>query len=193
MIALSFSFPAGRFHATPWARQVNEGVVEWPPSPWRILRALISTWYHKAHDSIAEPVLRSIVDKLADEAPVFYLPPASTSHTRHFMPYIEGRSEKRTKIFDTFIHVLDGEFLEAVWPNVELTHSETDALRLLLQRLGYFGRAESLVEARLGAQPARSPNTRLLASGELPSAEEELVRLIAPMSPASYLAWREGV
>jgi CRISPR-associated protein Csb2 len=192
MIAASFSFPAGRFHATPWARQVNEGVVEWPPSPWRILRALISTWYHKAHTTVAEPVLRSIVEKLAGEAPAFYLPPASVSHTRHFMPYVEGRSEKRTKIFDTFIHVLDGESLEAVWPNVELTHSETDALGLLFQRLGYFGRAESLVEARLGVQPARSPNTRPLASGELASAGEELVRLIAPMSPASYLAWREG-
>ncbi len=41
MIVLELRFPAGRFHATPWGRHVNEGAVEWPPSPWRLMRALI--------------------------------------------------------------------------------------------------------------------------------------------------------
>ena len=192
MIAVSFRFPAGRIHATPWARQVNEGVVEWPPSPWRILRALIATWYHKTQDEVAEPVLRSLVEKLAGEAPVFYLPPASVGHTRHFMPYIEGKHEKRTKIFDTFIHVMQDESLEVGWPDTELTDSETAAFGLILQRLGYFGRAESLVEAKIEKQPALSPNARPLGNGEFPTAEEELVRLMAPMSPGSYLTWRDG-
>ena len=106
MIAVSLRFPAGRVHATPWGRQVNEGVVEWPPSSWRILRALIATWHLKAQDAVPELVLRSVIEKLAGEAPAFYLPPASVSHTRHFMPYIEGRNEKRTKVFDTFVHVV---------------------------------------------------------------------------------------
>ena len=45
MIAIKLRFLAGRFHATPWGRHVNEGVVEWPPSPWRLLRALAATFY----------------------------------------------------------------------------------------------------------------------------------------------------
>ena len=192
MIAVSLRFPAGRVHATPWDRQVNEGVVEWPPSSWRILRALIATWHLKSQDAVPEPVLRGLIEKLAGEIPVFYLPPASVSHTRHFMPYIEGRNEKRTKVFDTFVHVLDGEPLEIVWPRTELTDAETTALDLLLQRLGYFGRAESLVEAKLETQPGHAPNARPLANSELPRTDEELVRVIAPMTPGDYLTWRAG-
>ena len=37
--------PGGRFHATPWGHHVNEGIVEWPPSPYRIVRALASSLY----------------------------------------------------------------------------------------------------------------------------------------------------
>ena len=47
MLAIRFLFPAGRYHATPWGRHVNEADVEWPPSPWRLLRALIATWHRK--------------------------------------------------------------------------------------------------------------------------------------------------
>jgi CRISPR-associated protein Csb2 len=42
---LAICFPAGRYHANPWDRAVNEGATEWPPSPWRILRALVATWH----------------------------------------------------------------------------------------------------------------------------------------------------
>ena len=45
MIAIRLRFLTGRFHATPWGHHVNEGVVEWPPSPWRLLRALVATFY----------------------------------------------------------------------------------------------------------------------------------------------------
>ena len=44
MLAIQFEFTANRYHATQWGRHVNEGVLEWPPSPWRILRAIVATW-----------------------------------------------------------------------------------------------------------------------------------------------------
>ena len=58
------------------------------------------------------------------------------------------------------------------------------ALKTLAERLGYFGRAESLVEARvLDGITAIEPNAVPLAEGaELPE-KTELVRLLAPMSP----------
>ena len=104
MLAIELGFTAGRYHATPWDRQVNEGAVEWPPSPWRILRALISTWYNKAQDQVDEPTVRSLVEKLS-QLPSFYIPQASLGHTRHFMPLFSG---KTTKIFDTFA-ALEGD------------------------------------------------------------------------------------
>jgi len=31
MLIIELEFPAGRYHANPWGRNVNEGEVEWPP------------------------------------------------------------------------------------------------------------------------------------------------------------------
>jgi len=84
MIAVAFRFTAGRFHATPWARHVNEGVPEWPPAPWRILRALVAVWKRTRPD-IAEERVKGFLDKLV-APPHFHLPPATHAHTRHFMP-----------------------------------------------------------------------------------------------------------
>ena len=33
MTTIELTFPAGRYHATPWGRHVNEGAVEWPLLP----------------------------------------------------------------------------------------------------------------------------------------------------------------
>ena len=48
MIALRLRFPAGRYHATPWGRHVNEAALAWPPEPLRMLRALIACHHRKA-------------------------------------------------------------------------------------------------------------------------------------------------
>ena len=192
MIAIELRFLTGRVHATPWGRQVNEGVVEWPLSPWRILRALIATWYQKAQDRVEESTLRSLIDKLAPDPPSFYLPKASTGHTRHYMPYLKGSEQKTTMVFDTFVHILNQESVRITWPNVDLTPDETQVLHILLERMGYFGRAESLVEAALDSQPADNLNAKPLIDGDRLRADEELVRLIAPMLDTDYQMWREG-
>src|ERR1039457_979841 len=98
-------FPAGRSHATPWGRHVNEGAVEWPPSPWRLLRSLIATRYLKARAEVSEETLRACIASLAAQSPYYYLPKATNGHTRHYLPIIEGKNEKTTKVFDTFIQL----------------------------------------------------------------------------------------
>ena len=88
MIAIQLDFPGGRFHATPWGRDVNEGVVEWPPSPWRFLRALLATWHMKLPD-LLETDVREVIEKLYPP-PVFWLPAVSQGHTRHYMPLYQS-------------------------------------------------------------------------------------------------------
>src|SRR5579875_1348615 len=83
-VIIKLTFPAGRYHATPWGRHVNEGVAEWPPSPWRLLRALIATWKRKCPD-LSEDLVRRVLEQLV-QAPTFHLPPARVAHTRHAMP-----------------------------------------------------------------------------------------------------------
>ena len=194
MTVLELSFPAGRYHATPWGRHVNEGAVEWPPSPWRILRALIATWHLKAKVSIDEAVIRSLVEKLST-SPRFRLPRATTSHTRHYMPYNEGKNVKTTKVFDTFIQLEEGSTIFVAW-DAELTEAERAALATLAERLGYFGRAESLVIARMleglpeSAGETHSVSEPLSNFESLPP-RSELVRLLAPTAPAAYTAWHD--
>lgn len=45
-VILRQTFPLGRFHATPWkVFPYDDPYGEWPPSPWRLLRALIARSY----------------------------------------------------------------------------------------------------------------------------------------------------
>ncbi|MHC1595185.1 MAG: type I-G CRISPR-associated protein Csb2 [Methanotrichaceae archaeon] len=190
MLAVEFGFPAGKYHATPWDRQVNEGAVEWPPSPWRILRALISTWYHKAQGEVDEATVRRLVEKLGT-LPRYHLPEAALGHTRHYMPLFRSPlNGKTSEIFDTFVALEEGKKLFVFWPEVEISEDERKALTLLLSRLGYLGRAESWAEAKLVEDPGVANSYPLEGGDALPDGYEG-VRTLAPMLPEAYLEWRE--
>lgn len=187
MLAIEMRFPAGKYHATPWNRQVNEGAVEWPPSPWRIQRALISTWYHKLEAEIDENTIRRIIEKLS-ATPQFSLPQASLGHTRHYMPLYQ---EATTMVIDTFA-VIDSESrLLIVWPQVDLSSEEDSALLMLIDRMGYLGRAESWVEARLAEDSSDQVNCIPLQEGAVLPEGFESVQTLAVMAPQEYLRWRE--
>ena len=145
MIGISVEFTAGRYHATPWGKHVNEGVPEWPPSSWRILRALVASWKRTA-DHLPEKKVRDILLKLLDP-PYYHLPQATMAHTRHYMPWDKNWTSKRhaarTLIFNTFVAVAKDEPVNIYWPNSDLTDEETDILEELAQNLPYLGRSES--------------------------------------------------
>ncbi|NBB81230.1 MAG: type I-U CRISPR-associated protein Cas5/Cas6 [Verrucomicrobia bacterium] len=148
MIAIELTFPAGRFHATPWGRHVNEAAVEWPPSPWRLLRALVATWKRKADDLADDATMQRILTALA-EPPEFSLPPATFSHTRHYMPWFKKGPGDKTLVFDAFVALGKHAPIQVVWPDVALTQADRKLLAKLLPLLGTLGRAESWCEGRL--------------------------------------------
>lgn len=192
MIVLELRFPAGRYHATPWGRHVNEGAVEWPPSPWRLLRTLIATWHLKASKDVPEGTLRGLIKALS-ELPECSLPAATTAHTRHFMPVIEGKNEKKTKIFDAFVQVDPSAAIKVAW-NVELSAAELDALRILCERVCYFGRAESLVEISVAnSSDDFVANSTPLSDDVAQPTETELVRTLVPMGDEAYSNWRAEI
>ncbi len=197
MIAIEFQFPAGRYHATAWDSHVNEGQPDWPPSPWRLLRALVSTAY-KLGIETREHELQRLVAKLGTQSPSYSLPMCVAAHTRHYMPdgdafHTENNKPvfgpNKTKVFDTFIHVAPGQWLTVLWP-VDLSADERQLLAELLASLNYLGRAESLVEAALLPPSAElSPaNARPLEDELLPQ-RSEIVRLLAPMKAEELAAW----
>lgn len=186
MLTLSFRFPASRFHATPWGSHVNEGLVEWPPSPWRVLRAFIAVGFTRLGWATIPTVARSLIEKLAAASPEICLPPASAGHTRHYMPLFK---EKTTKVIDAFAYVGDGE-LVIVWP-ADLSHEERELAAELAEAMPYLGRAESAVECRIIAEPPSNAE-RCVASDSCPAPGFERVTLLAPESAQAYEAWRRS-
>lgn len=198
MIQIEFRFPAGRWHATAWGTHVNEGVPEWPPSPWRICRALYATWFHKHQTSIPRATVDGLLEALI-EAPLprFHLPPAVAAHTRHYMPSIEGKKESKTKIFDTFVQFAkpdDASCIGVQW-EVTLAFDHRNALGELLASMSYFGRAESLVEAALLPDDAPPFSINSMPAFHETGADDsaESTRLLAPLPQKEYALWKQEI
>lgn len=186
MFALAFRFPAGRYHATPWGRYVNEADVAWPPEPWRLLRALIAAYWRKGdRERWPREALGRLIDELAETLPEYRLPKGAVhAHTRHYMPQAGGRT---TLIFDAFVRMPEQESIIATWPTVTL---DADLFSLgadLAEAIGYLGRAESWTECEALAEWDGAPNCRPVETG-FPG---EPVRLLAALPPAMYRNERE--
>ena len=188
MLALEFRFLAGRYHGNPWGRHVNEGDLDWPPEPWRLLRALIATWHHKVKntDQYDEATLGGLIETLAEVTPDFHLPAASHSHTRHYMP--QRQAGKTSLVLDAFAAVHPDTPLYMRWPALDLQEEQAQLLDSLLDMMGYFGRAESWVEARRveempepNCKPGDDPIDR--ATGELYG---EVVGVHSPVTASEY-------
>jgi CRISPR-associated protein Csb2 len=195
MPTLRLQFPGGRYHATPWGHHVNEGQIEWPPSPWRLLRALIACGFNTQGWSDIPPAARQLIKKLAATLPSYRLPGASAAHSRHFMPLgtLDKGREKTTLVFDTWADVAD-DCLEIHW-NCELTDDETRLLGQLADCLGYLGRSESWVEASLLPKADgnfNGVNAKPHQAGRCPGPEWEQVTVMAAISPSDYVEWRTG-
>lgn len=167
-VIIKLTFPAGRYHATPWGRHVNEGVAEWPPSPWRLLRGLVAVW-KRTCPTVPEDQVKRILTALLGP-PAFHLPPHRVAHTRHAMPmnviarnYKPSQAERKAGkwqgdpsiVFDTFVSVGRRATTFIGWPETDLPAPDRSVLGRLLANLSSLGRAESWVHAELtDEQPA---------------------------------------
>jgi CRISPR-associated protein Csb2 len=179
---LAFRFPLGRYHANPWDRAVNEGASEWPPSPWRILRALVATWYARWPDLPAAEI-DTLLDALADP-PSYKTPVTGTGHTRHYMPDLAHRKAETGNTdltLDPFLTVSRHDDLLVRW-DTDLADGQREVLAKLAELVPYLGRSESVCQARLlnpDDEPAVDENWwRPEATGGT-----NRTRLLAPVRP----------
>jgi len=165
---------AGRFHATPWGRHVNEAALEWPPAPWRILRALAAGLARCGAPMDQSRIL--LTSLLAP--PSYVLPAASAAHTRHFMPWEKQRGKpEKVLVLDAFVVAPDPLFV--VW---DADPTDRRLLAEALSHIGYLGRSQSWAELRLLDRPPKRPiNCTPVGEGKPSDAEEEEeVQLLAP-------------
>ena len=175
--------PARPLPRQPLGPGVNEGASEWPPSPWRLLRALIATWHTRWPDLPAEAfdgLLGALGDPpgLPDPATPGPVTPGTTCPD---LDHRKGETGHTDLTLDPFLSLRrDGTTpaepaeLLVRW-DADLDAGQRSVLAKLAELLPYLGRAESVCEARLldedpvpdetwwrpGAQGART--TRLLA------------------------------
>lgn len=169
-LTLSIRFLTGRAHLHPWQAHHSDGRVDWPPAPWRLLRALVAA-SGSGLTTLPEPLSPMMEDTPDDDdsgvplsrlgallaslaaPPEIWLPRTSGGHTRQFLPIHEGGTVKNSgsAVFDTFAVVSKDTPLHFHWPAITLSETQASDLARILRRLTYFGRAESWVEATMGA------------------------------------------
>ena len=186
MFALRIRFLAGRYHATPWGRNVNEADIAWPPEPWRVLRALIAAYWRKGDpERWPDEALGRLIDRLASTPPVFRLPKGAVhAHTRHYMPQARGNPKL---IFDAFVRLPTQEVVVAAWPDLTLEAGLFALAADLAAAIGYLGRAESWTECEALADWDGQVNCAPMEAGF----SGDRVRVLAPLSPVAYAAERD--
>lgn len=152
MIGIALRFDLGRYHANPWGAHVNEAAVEWPPSPWRLLRGLFAASRTNVAIAPHRDAIDAALTALAKgHPPVYELPESMIAHTRHYMPsrlYSAANPGETDLVIDAF-RALSPEARVAVCWQVDLEPPERKALAAAVPALGYLGRSESVCTAWL--------------------------------------------
>ena len=170
-VVLRQTFPLGRFHANPWrVFPFEDPHGEWPPSPWRLLRAILAKSHQLERERgiECETWRQSLVRSFSSSTVGWYLPPFSWrgSGLRQYQPadfQFDPPDWKKKKanaikmyrptlIQDNFWVVSNSELSSdtgIVWWIVEgqaWMKDQIDLLDACLRRMTYFGRAEAITE-----------------------------------------------
>jgi len=156
MTALAIQLHRNLYSANAWNTAHVEGKIEWPPSPWRIYRAILAGHYLAIQTG--EDLNKALVDQailqLAGTLPHYYLPRGS---------YLQTRSYRKDKSGDTNLlkngkQQIDAEYrfsnsdrtIFVQW-NVDLPEDQRQAIARCLPYLRYIGRREAEADWNLVA------------------------------------------
>lgn len=183
MLTIKLQFLAGRYHATPWGRNVNEGEVEWPPSPYRLARAIVDVWKRKFPDWPQERVF-PILAALGSPAQ-FYLPPATAAHIRTYQNTNERKQAQKQLVFDAFVAVKK-DFQCIMGLDTKLPPDFIVDFNVLLDELNYLGRSESWIKANIETAPKDIKWNCFPAEERLHDSGFEYVRVACCFSPEAF-------
>lgn len=206
-IVLRQEFPLGRFHATPWrVNPYDDPHGEWPPSPWRLVRAVTARWYQWAREMGRDPErsehlaeLEGLQAALCSSTYSFHLPPSARrgSPLRQYHPTTfgwnpAGKKKPGTRSYGTSL-AQDNYWCvppeEPVWWLIEGDAWSDDvvtALAACVDRLTWFGRAETLTRVRVARPEERIPEPNC-------SLREDRIAASAPVLVPLPNATREDV
>lgn len=198
-IVLRQEFPLGRFHATPWRVNPYDDLHgEWPPSPWRLVRAVTARWYQRAREAAEEPDVAQLEElqvALCKSTYAFHLPVGSRKGTplRQYQPMDFGwrpatRKKAGTRSYGTSL-VQDNYWCmppdAPVWWFIDGNDWDDRGRTVLaqcLERMVYFGRTETLTRIRIAESGDEIPAANCtLADRRTPGA----VPVLSPLNEAA--------
>ena len=153
MTAIQITFPWGRYYAHPWGlNPVRLREAEWPPSPWRLLRALMSSWFRGNPGIAPSGDTVALIESLGRVLPEIGMGKVVFGHTVHYQPRPAGEEQrdacyKNTRHENHFVAVHGAVIFR--WRDISLSQAHETLLARLLADLSYFGRAESICQAEL--------------------------------------------
>jgi len=184
MLTIEIILLNGRYHSTPWGRNVNEGVPEWPPSPYRLVRALIDTWKRKRPDWDEARVSRAL-ETIGSSPPEFYLPEARSAAILCYQSSNTESVADRQPIYDGFVVTERGDKILMCWPHSVPEQESLKDLNELLSLLNYLGRSESWISASAtDAVPSLQMNCTPAVSGIGPGMEA--VEVAVPITKQEF-------
>lgn len=151
MLALRLTFPWGRYYAHPWGlNPARLREAEWPPSPWRLLRALAAGWF-RAHPGCAPtPELRGLLEVLGRELPDIAIGSVTFSQVVHWQPNF-GAADKDDRASALYKRTRHENHFAATetpitfkWNSATLDEERRSLLDSILRHISYLGRAESI-------------------------------------------------
>lgn len=179
VIIIKITLLSGRYHAHPWG-DVQHAMAgpEWPPSPWRLLRAIAACWFGAAEPPCSAAQRDDLIEKLGRcGAPTIWLPSTSFAELPFYHPVTLDKAEKlapeearasgkktrpvreinsRVLHFDHFA-VLAAPDIYFVF-DIDLSKEERSLLAKILSIGRYFGRAESRASFFLAGNNVQRPD-----------------------------------
>jgi len=167
MIHIKVLFHTNQYQACAWGNHHSEGVIDWPPAPFRILRSLVAGQYNVELSEKHLPTFKTVLHKLAAVLPSYTLPPIAYIQHRSPRPQVNPKTAKvepgKTLYSAGMLMSSTENELYIHWP-VDLSEVEELVLTLCLEGITYFGRKESVASLSL-VEDAPIPNTEVNPKG----------------------------
>jgi CRISPR-associated protein Csb2 len=149
-----------QYQANDWHHAHCEGLIDWPPAPWRILRAIVAGSHNVDLPSKHRETLKGLLHKMAQVEPEYYLPQAAYIQHRSPRPQMKpGKppvKEPGKTLYAAGLLLDEQDSTIYVQYPLELSETEDLVLRLIFNGLTYLGRREAAAKWKLADQMPES-------------------------------------
>ena len=142
-------FVRSEYHAHPWGKaQFAIGEPEWPPSPFRLLRAIAAAWFSQSTPPGTEQDRDLLLETLGRANVMIHVPKSIFRHIVYYQPVIKTvkKNKKSTRVEHRDYYAIlktPDVYFEF---DADLNTNQIRLLDAMLARIKYFGRVESLAE-----------------------------------------------